>query len=482
MPQFDVLFSDSFVSEQEAQSLVERASGDLYATYNADFPAASDLTQNFRSSIPEDDTSNSPEGVGAPAFKYEIMNMPPNKYLCSIPILEDARPENRTAAELAKAEEAKELARASQRGWELLSPMDGHCLHFMSGWWSYRFCYGKNIVQYHALPQVPNGMPPVQDPDTLAFMLGRAPTPAEEEAAGAGYQAQEHQQQQGAPPNTELQVKGDQRYLVQRLGGGTICDLTGRERTIEVQYHCAPGATADRISYIKEVTTCAYLMVINTPRLCDDVAFLPPQETSANPITCRPIVDDAMSENHHGGLRLGLAEAKKVPRGKALGPSAQVHPPVVGGVVVGGHNILADADAGFNLDQRYVPNARGGGQVPLAQEPAVEVVASGASKDDGGGVDIMSDEELEEREIEAEFVRGLVSELRELAGDRGWRLEVVEEPGHDREIRGTVDVDEGENLGTLVKEKDDKEEEEKREKGDGAKGQGEDRNNLMLDW
>lgn len=392
--------------------------------------------------------------------------MPPNKYLCSIPILDDARPENHTAADLAKAEEAKELARATRRGWELLAPMEGHCLHFMSGWWSYRFCYGKNIVQYHALPQIPNGMPPVQDPDTLAFMLGRAPTPEEARAGQAG---EDH----GIPPNTELQVKGDQRYLVQRLGGGTICDLTGRERTIEVQYHCAPGASVDRIGYIKEVTTCAYLMVINTPRLCDDVAFHPPQEARANSITCRPISAGSISK-HHEVRTLGGHETAS---GQVLGSTNLVHPPVVGGIVVGGHNILAAANEGdstFNLDQRYLPNARSGGKMADGSKTSVEVVASGKSKEDGGEVSILSDEELEERDIDGDFVRGLADELRDLAGDRGWKLEVVEEPGRDRELRGRVDIQEGENLGTLMQGMDEEwDNDESRSDGDGEGGDGE---------
>lgn len=368
------------------------------------------------------------------------MNIPPAKYLCSIPVLDDASPENRTAAELAKAEETRELARASQRGWELLAPMSGNCLHFMSGWWSYRFCYGRNIVQYHALPQVANGAPPVQDPDTLAFMLGRAPNP--DEAGGSAEQDRK---------DVEVQVKGDQRYLVQRLGGGTVCDLTGRDRTIEVQYHCAPGAGADRIGWIKEVTTCAYLMVVNTPRLCDDAAFLPPRETTANPITCHPISVDGATEHPQAALAGG-----DTPAGRVLGSTSLVHPPVVGGVVVGGHNILAGAgDSAFSLEvpQSYVPNARGGGKVPEGK-PSREVVASAKSKEEGGEITIMSDEELEVRDIDAEFVRGLVDELVELAGDRGWRLEVVEVPGKDRELMGTVDVKEGENLGTLMREKD----------------------------
>ena len=33
----------------------------------------------------------------------------------------------------------------------------------------------------------------------------------------------------------ELVQRGESRYLVQKLGGGTVCDLTGKERKVEVQ-------------------------------------------------------------------------------------------------------------------------------------------------------------------------------------------------------------------------------------------------------
>ncbi|UZP40038.1 hypothetical protein NXS19_007854 [Fusarium pseudograminearum] len=148
------------------------------------------------------------------------MKMPPNEYLCSIPILQSPEAENKTANELAKAEEARELTRATASGWELLSELEDSCLYFMSGWWSYSFCNNREIVQFHALPSIPNGQPPKRDPHTMEFTLGRVPAVP----ASAAHQAKMKGQE--APPPAELQVKGDQRYLVQRLEGGTICDLT----------------------------------------------------------------------------------------------------------------------------------------------------------------------------------------------------------------------------------------------------------------
>jgi len=386
------------------------------------------------------------------------MNMPPNKYLCSIPILEDSQADNQTAADLAKAEEAKELARASERGWELLKPLDGQCLHHIDGWWSYRFCYGQDIVQYHALPHIPNGRPPIQDPDTVAYVLGRVPGSESEKKSKSKKQQQQQQQQQqqdatantnaqgssAQPPNAELQVKGDQKYLVQKMGAGTICDLTGRERTIEVQYHCAPSMTSERIAWVKEVTTCAYLMLVNTPLLCSDVAFLPPQESTANPITCRPILTledidsyspkavDAMTNAHLEG-----------PKGSILGSNPLHHPPVVGGIIVGGHNILASDGEGVSSVSLEVPRSFASGRRKGKRQ--VDILASRTSVEEGSKYSGLTEEELKAMDIDPSLVEDMRKELQKLAGDRAWRLEVVQVAGGDREIRGIVDVDEEED-------------------------------------
>jgi hypothetical protein len=58
------------------------------------------------------------------------------------------------------------------------------------------------------------------------------------------------------------------------MGGGTWCELTKKNRRIEVQFQCNPNA-GDRIAGIRETSTCSYLMVIHTPKLCHDLAFVP---------------------------------------------------------------------------------------------------------------------------------------------------------------------------------------------------------------
>ncbi|KAI0596953.1 glucosidase II beta subunit-like protein-domain-containing protein [Biscogniauxia sp. FL1348] len=439
-PQFEVVFSESCISEPEAQALVEKLESDpSHPNYEPDFAGQTDLATNFRATKSPGEADGDDHGDYRITETYEIMSMPPHRYLCAIPVIEPPPAPNKTATELAKAEEAREMERASAHGWDLVNGLDGNCLYYMSGWWSYRFCYGHDVVQFHALPASVKSGPPVRDPNTAEYVLGRVPDPhlaSRSSRRGQSNQQSHHGQPTGAaPPNTELQVKGDQRYLVQKMTDGTVCDLTGRERTIEVQYHCSPGTTQDRIGWIKEVTTCAYLMLVNTPRLCNDVAFQPPKEEIANVISCRAIVPEAERAEWHARKTLE-AEAAMVGQAK----EAAKTPITIGGIVVGARRMLGKGEDGKEPPKLVPPrNYRGGGLGPL-----IEVVAQGTSKDEGSKVDILTDEELAQLDLSPEVIEELKKELQKLAGDRGWKLEVVEVPGDPREIRGVVDDDGGE--------------------------------------
>ncbi|RYC54089.1 hypothetical protein CHU98_g12120, partial [Xylaria longipes] len=241
------------------------------------------------------------------------------------------------------------------------------------------------------------------------------------------------------PPNTDLQVKGDQRYLVQRMGDGTVCDLTGRERTIEIQYHCSPESTQDRIGWIKEVTTCSYLMMVNTPRLCVDVAFQPPKEERANIISCRAIVSESAQADWHARKTLE-AQAAMASRAK----EAAKAPVVIGGVVIGGRQLLGKGEDGKEAPKLSPPrnfrSAVGGGLNKL-----VEIIASATGKDEGGEVNIMTEEQLQELDLSPEVIDNLRKEIQKLAGDRGWQLRMVELPGNNRELVGMIDDDEDKN-------------------------------------
>ncbi|KAI3320571.1 hypothetical protein HD806DRAFT_505543 [Xylariaceae sp. AK1471] len=454
-PQFEVVFSDTYISEPDAQALVDRADA-AHPSYDAGLASQTDITSTLHPAADDDRDVGAAGHDRTVAESYEIISMPPHRYLCAIPVIEPPAAPNKTATELAKAEEARELARASAHGLDLINKLDGTCLYYMSGWWSYRFCYGQDVVQFHAVASSVKGGPPTRDINTAEYILGRIPDPhMTSRSSRRGQQRQQDDQNPPATPaspTTELQVKGDQRYLVQRMGDGTVCDLTGRERTIEVQYHCSPGSTQDRIGWIKEVTTCSYLMMVNTPRLCVDVAFQPPKEERANIISCRAIVPESGQAEWHARKTLE-AQAAMVGHAK----EAAKAPIVIGGVVVGGRQIIGQGEDGKEAPKLSPPrNFRGSGSL----NQLVEIIASASGKDEGGEIQIMTEEQLQELGLSPEVIDDLKKEIQEMAGDRGWKLELVEVPGNARELFGVIDDD-------------DESESKENSKKNGGKGEGE---------
>lgn len=344
------------------------------------------------------------EGLNISPFTYEEMLLEDRRLLCQIPRVRTEDYNTTKDKGNNKAEEQKELARATDRGLELLRELEGKCMYYFSGWWSYSFCYQKQIKQFHALPAgrgIPH-YPPIEDTETHSFILGRF-------IGNKGEEAKESVKTDVA----ELHTKGGSRYLVQHLGGGTKCDLTGRERKVEVQFHCHPQST-DHIGWIKELTTCSYLMVIYTPRLCDDVAFLPPQRDEIHNIECREILMpdevtewEAIKEWYMTNQLAGAAtdaEADNVPS----------ELPIIGGIKVGGRKFVG-------MEGKVIEK----GRVASAGEERVEVVA----KRENGEIRKMSKQVLKKYDLDPEKVEEMKKLLEEQANGKDWTLEVVESNG-----------------------------------------------------
>ena len=319
---------------------------------------------------------------------YEVLMHAGQRYLCGMPsadalaaasasdAADGAAPANRTAAD-----EAGELSLATARGRELLAGMEGSCIYFVSGWWSYSFCYNESVRQFHPLPTGRNVpvYPPQEDRSVDAYVLGRFDARA---------QPRRGQKSIGERSVAELEVKGQTRYLVHHLKGGTVCDLTGEERSVEVQFRCDSTAPTDKISLIKETAICQYRMVISTPRLCNDVAFQPPATVKPWRISCNPIVPEDGMEEYIQRKAHEIGVASQEPAGLAendaaadflkmlgidikdiTGDGGQLFregkdgklvelagkPRKVGGIEVGGHNILPE---GTKLEKGSVVGGR----------------------------------------------------------------------------------------------------------------------------
>jgi protein OS-9 len=240
-----VIWPDTYVTENDATSLLSQHTSPSSSSSIASSQETQELSKR-------DKPSDAPHAEDALEHTYEAVVLEGQRFLCSIPMIPDEVPQNSTTtAEEAKAEEEKELVRASDRGWELLEGMKGSCIYYLSGWWSYSFCYKDEVKQFHQLPPsrgVPI-YPPQEDTSVHSFVLGRYPREEKAKKAnarktlGSEQGSKETMDDEGnvqdeAEKGLEvprLESKGSSRYMAQRLSGGTECDLTGRPRKIDVQ-------------------------------------------------------------------------------------------------------------------------------------------------------------------------------------------------------------------------------------------------------
>lgn len=204
----------------------------------------------------------------APTEGIKIMNLGGRKYLCHIPADNFTDPNNAPVSTEIDFVKAKSTA-LKLLGSELTSATSNECIYYSTGYWTYEVCFDRGVRQFHpkGIVMAGGGVPEPVDP-SQTYTLGRF------------------------APSTQLMVRsnGEVAYVSQTLYGGTVCDLTGEERAIEIKYYCKPEIEDEMISNIKETRTCNYELTIYTPKLCQDVAFIPPKESISNEITCQEIV------------------------------------------------------------------------------------------------------------------------------------------------------------------------------------------------
>lgn len=197
---------------------------------------------------------------------------------------------------------------------------------------------------------------------------------------------------------------------------------------------------------IKEVATCSYLMVIYTPRLCNDVAFLPPQENRAHAISCAPIVSSsslAPPRPPHHPRKPSSGTAVDLPA--ALQPAGQdgedhqtsTPLPTIGGTPVGANRLVGGPDPARRLKKSAVVGGAAKGEKLLG------TVAS-SSGGDSAQVRVMGADELKSLGVKKpEDVEELAKKLGRIAGPKkAWRLELVEVRGGVKEYRGVIEEDE----------------------------------------
>ncbi|KAJ1900868.1 Protein OS-9, partial [Kickxella alabastrina] len=262
--------------------------------------------------------SERPQGVGADTVGDELIVDPVAlrvgrqlTYLCRVPRVGSDRVAAEAAEAAAAAARAAALATEEQRqggtgteeaedaltvrrGLELLGSLESQCISLTIGFWTYEYCHGQHVRQLFHQEADSSGTMHV-----LEYFLGdhrhRKPFPdllpnGAEAAPSMGERRLGEERQVGGQLTKVIRT-GRKRFLTQVWGGGTLCDITGQPRQVEVQFHCDPNGP-ERISLADEVAICRYVLMVNTPRLCADPRFYDTQESAAYDILCQHVVPD----------------------------------------------------------------------------------------------------------------------------------------------------------------------------------------------
>ncbi|XP_005166099.1 protein OS-9 isoform X1 [Danio rerio] len=146
---------------------------------------------------------------------------------------------------------------------ELLKPMQtAACLIKTKDWWTYEFCYGQHIRQYH-----------LEDSEIKGDVLF------------LGYYDTEFDwTNETAKASKQHKLK---RYHSQSYVNGSKCDLNGSPRETEVRFVCEEGST-DFISRVDEPQSCRYVLTVHTSRTCQHPLLRPPSTAKPQGIVCQP--------------------------------------------------------------------------------------------------------------------------------------------------------------------------------------------------
>ncbi|KAJ1975872.1 Protein OS-9 [Dimargaris verticillata] len=287
-----------------------------------------DLTQLWAQTV-VDDASGAPDGADdglSPWYEPIVMRLTDQMtYVCFTPLSsfplpispEDPDTDTDTDQEDLHAESSQHTNTASdgdtapmdersqiERGLQLIAPLKSQCLSYFQGWWTYEYCHQGYVRQFrHSPADKRQGIPAI----SLDFQLGQyshrtpslttptaRPKPGDKQSTAFDDNNGERAQRTSVGADvsyTSLQSYDSQQYLSQEWSGGTLCDLTGKPRTVQIQFHCTPEETP-HIAQVHELSTCVYLMVIHMPTLCQDPTFVQKREAAVGQIACHKVVSD----------------------------------------------------------------------------------------------------------------------------------------------------------------------------------------------
>ncbi|KAJ3038207.1 Protein OS-9 [Rhizophlyctis rosea] len=163
-------------------------------------------------------------------------------------------------------------------------------------WWTYEFCHESHIRQYHLPASSSTSKSPLRP--NLDYTLARY-------SADVPPTSFIGPQPHTGPAGSTYISTPDATYLRQYWGMGTVCDMTGNERVVEVQFHCCEE---EHVSSVREMAVCVYVLSVHTPKVCGVFKELKKRREVAKAkdvgygdIVCEPIVEEiaAGGAGHH---------------------------------------------------------------------------------------------------------------------------------------------------------------------------------------
>ncbi|KRX76390.1 Protein OS-9, partial [Trichinella sp. T6] len=167
---------------------------------------------------------------------------------------------------------------------DALEVLKNTCLGNTVGWWTYEFCYGKYVRQYHT----EDGK--VVQPTLMLGMFGQDYDWSNQSDVVAKF------------GDTKQNV-----YHSQIFTNGTICDLNNEFRQSEIRFFCDFDFNGAYLYSVDEPVSCQYVFNVHISTLCQLPAFVPPESKPETlRISCQPIVGE------HQSLRFRTEDSETV--------------------------------------------------------------------------------------------------------------------------------------------------------------------------
>lgn len=162
----------------------------------------------------------------------------------------------------------------------LLEELRGSCVNVTQGWWTYEYCYPRQLVQFHV-----NGNGGKRDPLHVLGKVDESRSPTEVnsvEMSMVRLKPSMSARERRAPPSQHLTLR-------QSLVDGAVCHENNRARSTMLHFQCPPNWQSRpeiRIVSITEGSLCEYDVMIHTPLLCGHEKLLPTMPRGRETIQC----------------------------------------------------------------------------------------------------------------------------------------------------------------------------------------------------